>query len=159
VVSAALGKGEGGCAEGGSKFTVGGKETSACNGTTGFTAVLPKGKTETGAWAFNVPSGVGGEEGAVFAPISSSIPLPEALSEHQVYFVGNEPTTACPGNVAEPKATEGNLCVYGLLLGATFNRILAPAGIGVEGASTAGAFMVFEPTAGAGLKRGWGCGR
>lgn len=35
VVSASLNSGEGGCAQGGSKFTVGGKETTACNGKNG----------------------------------------------------------------------------------------------------------------------------
>jgi hypothetical protein len=153
VSSAALGKGEGGCTEGGSKFTVGGKETTACNGTTGFTATLPKGKTETGTWAFNVPAGA---EGPVYTPISFSIPLPEALNNAQVHFVGTTPTAECPGKIAEPQATEGNLCVYGLLPGATFVKIVNPALDGLGGASTAGAYIWSEPTAGAELRRGFG---
>jgi hypothetical protein len=65
VSSAALKPKEGGCTEGGSKFTVGGKETTVCNGkagangTTGFTEKLPAGKTETGSWS--TPSLPGGQ--------------------------------------------------------------------------------------------------
>ncbi len=100
VVSAALNPGEAACGGlGGSKFTVGGKETTACNGakgepgepgqpgqpgTTGFTKFLPKGETETGTWAaLGIPPH---EFYGWLVPISFSIPLKFAITntEHAV---------------------------------------------------------------------------
>jgi hypothetical protein len=154
VTSAALGKGEGGCAEGGSKFTVGGKETTACNGTMGFTERLPKGKTETGVWDFSVPMA---ETGAAFAPISFSIPLGEELNEHQVEFVEEGQTTKeCPGTLAQPKAEPGTLCVYGFAIGATSDQIVKGADVFVKGASVTGAFVDFILNPGEELKEGFG---
>jgi hypothetical protein len=103
------------CAEGGSKFTVGGKETLACNGNEGspgppgepWTAggTLPPGKTETGAWS------VAGT-GSWSAAISFPIPLAKALGENEVHNVESTGGTSCPGTLEEPKAAPGNLCVY-----------------------------------------------
>jgi hypothetical protein len=131
VSSATLKSGEGGCAAGGSKFTVGGKETSACNGINGkngvngmagFTESLPAGKTETGAWSYSNTN-----EGLVFTSISFNIPLAKALDAEHVHYVlpnGDEtvygttvtvetmPSTACKGSAEEPSAEAGNLCIY-----------------------------------------------
>jgi hypothetical protein len=127
VVSAALKPKEGGCAEGGTKFTVSGKETTACNGkagvngTTGFTETLPPEKTETGAWSFGqVPIGAEGKLNEL-VPISFNIPLKEELESTHTHYVskeeqehanGTEPPQECQGSLAEPKATPGSLCVY-----------------------------------------------
>ncbi len=115
VVSAALKEGEPGCATGGSKFTVGGKETFACNGaagapgepgppgppgTTGFTKMLPKGETETGTWsALAVPTH---EIYGWLVPISFSIPLKSAIGNgekvgivHNCKAVGSTEVAEC----------------------------------------------------------------
>ena len=133
VSSAALKSGEGGCAAGGSKFAVGGKETSACNGingkngTTGFTETLPPGETETGAWSYSNTN-----EGFLVTALSFNIPLAKALDAQHVHYIisgghnevvpGNGepgshaveevPSTACKGSAEEPSAVPGNLCVY-----------------------------------------------
>jgi hypothetical protein len=101
---------------GGAEFKVGasGKATTACNGQTGFTKTLPKGATETGTWAFQSTA-----KGVFQIPISFAIPLPAALPEGAVTFVkvGETPTTGpcAGGSVEEPKAEEGNLCIYASL--------------------------------------------
>ena len=129
VSGATLKSGEGGCAAGGSKFTVGGKETSACNGTngkngtTGFTETLPAGKTETGTWSYSNTN-----EGFIFTSISFNIPLAKALDAEHVHYItpggeetvggGTEgdvhtvPSSACKGTAKEPSAEAGNLCIY-----------------------------------------------
>ncbi len=82
VTSATLNPHEEGCEEGGSKFTVGGKTTTACNGEPaaggGFPETLPEEKTETGAWAI-FASEI--HEHYAHAPISFAIPLPAASSK------------------------------------------------------------------------------
>jgi hypothetical protein len=97
-------------------------------GQTGFTAMLPKEATETGAWSMNGGT-PGGESVQVVGSISFPIPLAEALGSFlKVHFIAadgkeiapgseepkwkEQPSTACPGNVKEPKAEAGNLCVY-----------------------------------------------
>jgi hypothetical protein len=109
VVSAALKPKEGGCAEGGSKFTVGGKETTACNGkngtngTTGFTETLPEGKTETGTWSYGTAKTEGTDEYATyqaFVPMSFNVPLGAGLAESNVHFL-TEHTVGC-GEPQEP---------------------------------------------------------
>jgi hypothetical protein len=122
----------GGCPEGGTKFTVGGKVTFACNGKPGeegnagtngkegspWTAggTLPGSSTETGAWfdSFAVPAG---EYNRAAVAISFPIPLAKALGKgsptegvHSVGAAGNG--TTCPGSVEEPKAAPGNFCFY-----------------------------------------------
>jgi len=137
VTSGILQAGEEGCGEGGSKFTVGGKTTTACNGekgepgpagpagTTGFTKTLPKGETETGAWSMWAESAAASVVWTV--PISFPIPLKEA-TEH-VYVVKNcdvlssaakagcetevkEVEAHCPGTAETPRAEVGTLCIY-----------------------------------------------
>jgi hypothetical protein len=118
--------GEAGCSKlGGSKFAVGGKEATACNGKngqTGFTETLPSGKTETGTWGYIT------KEKEIFIPISFPIPLegnplkedgceePEATRTKpcQVHFIAQgEKVKGCEGYVGGvPTAEPGNLCVY-----------------------------------------------
>ncbi|HEX5928338.1 MAG TPA: hypothetical protein VFY48_03005 [Solirubrobacterales bacterium] len=78
-----------------------GELSIVCNGETGFTDVLPQGKTEAGAWAAFVAA-----EGFSFTPISFNIPLAD---EPEVDIA---PDPDCPGTLGEPKAAEGHLCLY-----------------------------------------------
>jgi hypothetical protein len=83
---------------------------------------LPPGKTETGVWAFG--NAYSEEEEQVFVPVASfAIQLAAPLSKGHVHFINEENmeviepgkeviSTACKGNVAEPTAEPGNLCVY-----------------------------------------------
>jgi hypothetical protein len=146
------------CKEGGSEFKAAAGTTYACNGTTGFTATLPKEKTETGTWAFNATA-----KGEAFVPISFAIPLAEAIGVGQAHFVtraeveGGKAPVECPGNVAEPAAAPGSLCVYeSFLLNAEFGNINNPKGFGGEGAGKAGAFLTFKFENEEAFHRGWG---
>jgi hypothetical protein len=96
-----------------------GKEGKAGkDGTTGFTETLPKGKTETGAWAETSSAEQAAGELVAITAISFSIPLESALGEKNVFFIVSGSTEsqkeeeACPGSAAEPAAAEGDLCVY-----------------------------------------------
>jgi hypothetical protein len=120
VTNTELAKKSKACPEGGAEFKVGsGAATHACNGTTGFTATLPKNATETGTWVLETPTGE--ELHIVRTPISFAIPLAAALPAGGVHFVtkeewnkenGMEPPAQCQGTVAEPQAEAANLCVY-----------------------------------------------
>lgn len=107
---------------------------------------LPPGATETGAWGF---SGVNsGEE--VVTTISFPIPLTERLAGAHIHYVVSS-TTECPGELSEPKALAGELCIYQGTLGkAGVPRIeslsLPETG---NGANRSGAALVFT-TSGAG---------
>jgi hypothetical protein len=124
-----------GCKEGGSKFTVGGKTTIACNGEKGAKGTngtngaihgeepLPSGATETGVWSFD---GITKEAGLISVPVASfAVQLSAALEEGAAHFInasGEEVfgsvegetrvSTVCTGTVENPKAQPGNLCVY-----------------------------------------------
>lgn len=123
VTSAALAKGNAKCPEGGSEFTSASGVTTACNGkngTTGFTATLPEGKTEEGHWAATGFTKAG-ESSRTPVAMSFTIPLAEEPSESNVHFIGPEEgegephaklPTGCSGNVSEPKAASGNVCVF-----------------------------------------------
>jgi hypothetical protein len=120
------------CKEGGSEFTAGATKTYACNGkkgTSGFTSVLPAGKTETGTWSVTTNSEISPDEeigitANGLSSLSFAIPLKEALALANIHYIntnneevtkeGNHPNEgACKeGNVKEPKAEAGNLCVY-----------------------------------------------
>jgi hypothetical protein len=91
----------------GEKGEKGEKGNNGEPGQTGFTETLPKGKTETGTWAYRGSK----ENGAVGTEaVSFNIPL---ATEPQVEFVYAKKTgTNCTGNSAEPTAPEGFLCVY-----------------------------------------------
>jgi hypothetical protein len=138
VTSAALKAGEEGCAEGGSKFTVAGKTTTACGGERGpkgpegspwtDKGVLPSEATETGSVVVQSSSA----ETEVFVPISFTIPLKTAPTEG--YFVSKEEQkkenskkdpAGCTvgtveGSAANPIAAPGNLCVYESTASPTF---------------------------------------
>jgi hypothetical protein len=92
---------------GGSKFTVGGKETFACNGTTGYTPTLPKNQSEQGAFQIRA-------SGGNTTTISFVIPLKESVKT--VFVKENTPPVSdpagCPGTVSEPIAEPGTLCLY-----------------------------------------------
>jgi hypothetical protein len=119
VVSAVLGPEEGGCVEGGAKFTVGGKETTACNGEKGEAApngglpkTLPAGATETGTFAARFE-----KEGDISEPLSFPIPLPVTLPDPPTYVTleQQEDHTApaeCSGSAAAPTAEKDKMCVY-----------------------------------------------
>jgi hypothetical protein len=113
---------------GGSKFTVGGKETTACNGKDGspWTAggTLPEGKTETGVWglASTVNNSTSG-----FTVVSLSFPIPlsaplaseaecgqpgKAQCPTHIIKRGEAPPAGCKGTVEKPEAEPGNLCVF-----------------------------------------------
>jgi hypothetical protein len=128
VTSAALKAGEEGCKEGGSKFTVGGKVTTACDGEKGAKGAagtpgmihpgetLPAEASETGSWAVYAvaPEYPYFHLNAIVDPISFTMPLEKALNEEHVVYLetGQGETTECPGTVADPKAASGYLCVY-----------------------------------------------
>jgi hypothetical protein len=121
-------------------------------GTTGFTQTLPKGSTEKGTWA---SQSFEGNTRVVVTPISFNIPLSASLSKTQVFFIpaegANPDPDQCPGSVAAPEASEGNLCVYAGFL--TLKPDVETGGIddpsaaefGVAGAATTGASLVLEP--------------
>lgn len=101
----------------GVKYTLGATSTNVCNGASGFTETLPKGETETGAFAF----GVKANEAIEYVPVSFNIPLSAAPTVHVIRESGLEKEfpsgteveqPACPGTVAEPAAEAGSLCLY-----------------------------------------------
>jgi hypothetical protein len=106
------------CKEGGTKFVAANGTTYACNGEKGkegspWTAggTLPEGKTETGVWGVT-STGASLE----VAPLSFTIPLAENLQSANVHFnpVGYDGADGadCPGEIEEPTAKTGHLCVY-----------------------------------------------
>jgi collagen triple helix repeat protein len=76
-------------------------------GATGFTATLPKGATETGAWDGSAPASFG------TTAISFPIPLKSELGPSEVFFLKEgEENEHCKGTFETPEAGEGYLCVY-----------------------------------------------
>ncbi len=121
VASKEVKVGEKACTEGGgSEFTSATGTTYACNGTTGFTATLPKDSTETGTWSY----GVAAAEGEQIVAISFSIPLEHGVSKTHFVNIKDEevitgelkPSIVCLGSAEKPEAQPGNLCVYENLL-------------------------------------------
>jgi hypothetical protein len=140
------------CEHGGSEFSSASGKTYACNGQTGFTSTLPKGDTETGAWALQ-SSKVTESPETVFTAISFSIPLLVSFDEQHALFV--EPGSSaheaeCPGSAANPKATPGNLCVYAQKVTKLSLIAVGPAAgeLGEGGASTSGALILMSTTPG-----------
>ncbi len=146
----------GNCAQGGQKLVSTSGTSYICNGepgTTGFTATLPAGQTEMGAWSFFIRNR--NSAGTVPFPafpftitdISFPIPLAGSLAGSNVHFIpsGDPPTADCPGDVNNPQAASGHLCVYAtsVLNGASFSVINTLDGAG-GGASTAGALLQFN---------------
>jgi hypothetical protein len=114
------------CGEGGSSFTVAKKTEHVCNGSPWVAGgTLPSGKTEMGTFAsVTVENGF---KIVVGRPaISFGIPLSSAPTVAYVNPAGEEATTYndgpenwsyaapanCLGNVQEPKAKSGFLCIY-----------------------------------------------
>lgn len=131
------------------------------NVTTSFTKTLPEGATETGSWTLQAPK----EAHVGLAAISFNIPLAAPLAASQVHYVeaGATPPAECPGTVAEPAASPGNLCVY-----KQFSNGLIDSGVqifvpgkgpssipgGEAGAGTTGAGLFMGAEEGGGI--GWG---
>jgi hypothetical protein len=84
-------------------------EAAVCNGKTGYTEFLPAGKTETGTWAAGE-----GPAHIDYVPLSFAIPIEGAGAITEKHFVKWEETVPgkCEGNVHEPAAAPGVLCVY-----------------------------------------------
>lgn len=81
------------------------------NGTTGFTEKLPTGKTEMGTWTLSIPPpNPTISHSFAQTAISFVIPLAEEPTVH-ILAPGAE-TEECPGTAENPKAAEGQLCVY-----------------------------------------------
>lgn len=116
------------CKAGGTKFTSASGTSHVCNGEngqTGFTEILPPGKTEKGEWSLfgEVPGTV--YEGEVGSSVSFNIPL--AAAPTVVYVREKEKTPAgCVGNVEEPGAEEGHLCIFATQ---EINTLKEPAGV------------------------------
>ncbi|MFZ1154903.1 MAG: hypothetical protein WAN93_08370 [Solirubrobacteraceae bacterium] len=135
----------------GSATELKGKEGSPCTAT----CTLPSGKTETGVWA-TPPLDNGG---AIAMPISFSIPLATALTAGHAHFIlpnGEEqfefekapvPSTKCHGNVGDPTAEPGNLCVYASVLSngaATYSGGIKNPQLTLEEGSAAKVGALFE---------------
>jgi hypothetical protein len=140
VTNTALNSGDAHCPQGGAELKVGaGTPTYACNGQTGFTDTLPKGKTETGLWGVTIPTA-----GFVTVPVSLNIPLATKIDEHKIIFIppGEEEEfeAECPGTVQKPAAAEGFACFY------DESGTAQPSGNGVP--FTVGILMIFVGTAG-----------
>lgn len=121
--------------------------TAICNGHDGSPwpagGALPKGATETGMWSL-IGGGAAAEQPV---PISFPIHLAEQLGTTKVHFVGTGPEGVCTGNVSQPSAPEGELCVYTAeLSGATFEGIYQATG-SFPGASNSGALIFFKSVA------------
>lgn len=80
-------------------------------GETALPATLPSGKTEKGSYGF---ASTRFEGGAVFSPgFQVSYPIPLSFSP-TINFIKEEgaSTANCPGDVSNPTATAGSLCIY-----------------------------------------------
>ncbi len=113
------GKGETGPA--GKDGTAGGKGATGATGPQGVTGAagspwtaggtLPPEATETGTWWFQGAANAG----ITAAPISFPIPLSKADAEGMVirfWQEGVSEPSECTGNVSEPAAEPGTLCIY-----------------------------------------------
>jgi hypothetical protein len=129
----------------GAKGEAGTKGQAGATGPTGSPwpagGTLPKGATETGEWSMTQFHKSGEFAGTT---ISFPIPLTEGLQGANVHFIksGEPLPTGCTGNVNEPKAEEGQLCVF---MGPIAINIPSGFGIatlaGTPGADTVGAKM------------------
>ena len=177
VSGAPIAPGSNECASkaGGVKYTLGATSTPVCNGKdgeTGFTEVLPSGKTETGAWSAYFEN-YSEEEGAEEAGIGSTVALPFAIPlaasldgahvfAHAANYDGEDEVGTehenCPGSAENPQAAPGFLCVYtGFAFGTTeiesiFNPVTGQ--FGGPGAATAGAGLHMTTTFTPGIASG-----
>jgi hypothetical protein len=142
VASIATGASE--CAgHGGAKFTVGSEKAEACNGQTGFTETLPEGKTLKGDWSMTAYAKATFPEGFLTTGVSFDIPL--AAAPNAVHLVAAPtkeeeekdefptPPAGCTGNVADPGAEAGNLCVFAREEEDLGKKKICPAGSPQEG--------------------------
>jgi hypothetical protein len=91
-----------------------------------ITGTLPSGVTLRGSYGIGARSTATGLQ----APISYGLALPGDPATHYVSIVGPAPPQ-CPGNVNDPQALPGNLCVYEYVAsGITSVVIDYPAGTG-----------------------------
>lgn len=98
--------------EAGPKGETGLKGENGKDGATGFTQTLPAGKTEMGMWSLtNPPENPTVKSSVPVTTISFVIPLESVPVAHFVKVNGSA-TAECPGSAEEPKAAEGQLCVY-----------------------------------------------
>jgi len=154
-VGTATGGPSGECEFGGATVQVEGEASTkeaVCNGESGFTEVLPSGKTETGAFAL---SGQYKNFNEAVDAATFAIPLSSALDGSHVHGVANgeeydpvtetfSPAVKCTGSAADPTAPAGELCVY---TASTSNMFIEAPLIqtlgGSEGADQTGAALVF----------------
>jgi hypothetical protein len=155
VTGTALAAGQEGCVAGGVKYTSASGSNAVCNGEKGpkgpegnIKATLSKGSTETGDWFVESPKT---EEFAI-GSISFPIPLEAGISEEEeqhVFFLAYEETSPqCQGSLQEPKAAEGDLCLYSSnsVLSGPIEFFESNAGRGSGGTGTSGAILEFATT-------------
>lgn len=154
VTTSSFSDAKGGCEEGGVEvksasppaFVCNGPQGSGGGGGGGLPDTLPSGKTLTGTISHFGAPGV-----AAFIPISFPIPLAANLDEsHVVYvpaFEANPDPTNCPGNMGEPKAASGYLCLYAFAFNANYLATTSPnlEEGGGPGAGKTGAIVRYGP--------------
>jgi hypothetical protein len=92
-------------------------------GTTGFVKALPSGETERGEWNL---SGYGPEANALIASsVSFAFPLKEAPIKHYIR-VGEADPAGCTGEVEDPGAEKGNLCIFATHEENTLTQFILP---------------------------------
>lgn len=151
VTTTELAKGNSHCPEGGSELVAGSKKTYACNGSPWVAGgTLPANSNETGAW--DVRSTASSKEEV--RTTSISFPIPLATKPPNVLFVaaGSSTPAHCTGNVENPGAETGYLCIFesgteGILGaihkgGLSFTAATNPGGSAQAG--TTGAELVFQ---------------
>jgi hypothetical protein len=81
-------------------------------GTTGFTKTLPKGETLKGEWSVEVYVPGPESEGFASTSVSFGIPLAAAPAVTTYIHEAEETPAGCTGNVENPGAAPGHLCVF-----------------------------------------------
>lgn len=134
---------------------------TGATGQTGFTETLPAGKTEKGTWGMSDNAPGSGE--FFFSPLSFTIPLenqpgfvqfiPAPTEEELEHEEFPTPPSGCTGNVTEPGAEEGNLCIFELRTehlrlasGVVFTKNPQTTGFPFNSAGKAGALVALEST-------------
>jgi hypothetical protein len=125
VTNTTLAAGQGGCKEGGAEFKVGsGAPTKACNGAEGKEGTfggqsLPSGQTLRGVYAATgfATEGIssrGPGIGEAVAAISLALPIATGGTPPTSHYIKEQEGTpaGCTGDVGEPGAEPGNLCVF-----------------------------------------------
>lgn len=109
--------GTGNCEKGGAKLVNGTGEAFVCNGEGGdgsYPVTLPSGRTATGFWESEGENGF--VLGDAFVVTTISFPLPLATAPSATIVIDADATdeekAKCPGELFDPKATAGVLCLY-----------------------------------------------